>query len=158
MPKPPKKPSVADQFSDEEMQQVQHFGKMLGGGVTPFDEAVEEALNKRDQAEEASAKKMHAAQTGGGDTALGPSQIEQQAVKQRTSINQQADVAGAQQAEQAGAQQVQSAPPPAPSGPQGTTTPYPAQTAPKAQAAPPPTPPDQGPPPDEEEPPGFPSY
>jgi hypothetical protein len=70
----PKKKShpIVDQFSDDDMNQIKHFGQMLGGGVTPFDEAVEEALNKREAAREANAKKMKAAQTGGG-TGLGPS-------------------------------------------------------------------------------------
>jgi hypothetical protein len=39
---------IDDQFSDDDMNQIKHFGQMLGGGVTPFDEAVEEALNKRE--------------------------------------------------------------------------------------------------------------
>ena len=106
--------------------------------------------------EEASAKKMHAAQIGGGDTALGPSQIEQQTVKQRTSVNQQADLQSAAQAQQVAGKQVPSQPPPAPTGPQGTSIPYSTQkgavggpgNAPKPQGAPPP---DQGPPPDEEQ-------
>ena len=51
------------------MNQIKHYGQMLGGGVTPFDEAVEEALNKHQAAREAKAKKMRAAQTGGGDRA-----------------------------------------------------------------------------------------
>jgi hypothetical protein len=55
---------IGDQFSDDDMHQIKHFGQMLGGGVTPFDEAVEEALNKRQAAREANAKKMKAAQTG----------------------------------------------------------------------------------------------
>jgi hypothetical protein len=47
---------VANQFSDQEMDQIKHYGQMLGGGVTPFDEAVEEALNKREAAEMNAAK------------------------------------------------------------------------------------------------------
>ena len=35
------KDKVADQFSNHEMNQIKHYGQMLGGGVTPFDEAVE---------------------------------------------------------------------------------------------------------------------
>jgi hypothetical protein len=70
------KDKVTDQFSDDEMNQIKHYGQMLGGGVTPYDEAVEEALNKRQAAREANAKNMRVAQTGGGDIGLGPSQIE----------------------------------------------------------------------------------
>ena len=33
---------IADQFSDDEMNQIKHYGQMLAAGVTPFDEAVEE--------------------------------------------------------------------------------------------------------------------
>jgi hypothetical protein len=35
------KDKVADLFSNHEMNQIKHYGQMLGGGVTPFDEAVE---------------------------------------------------------------------------------------------------------------------
>lgn len=127
-PKKPKKPSVADQFSDDEMNKVKHYGQMLGGGVTPFDEAVEEALNKRDAAEEASAKKMHAAQTGGGDLGtLGPTQAESQAVKQRGSLQQQATATGAMSAAQAQGAEAPVNAPPAPAGAQGETIPFSAQ-------------------------------
>jgi hypothetical protein len=95
------KDKVADQFSDDEMDQIKHYGKMLAGGVTPFDEAVEEALNKRQAAREANAKKMHAAQTGGGDQSLGPSEMDQSAIKQRGAIASQAAAQGAQQAQAA---------------------------------------------------------
>jgi hypothetical protein len=61
------KSKIADQFSVDEMNRIKHYGQMLGGGVTPFDEAVEEALNKRQAARETNAKKMKAAQTGSGD-------------------------------------------------------------------------------------------
>jgi hypothetical protein len=91
---------IADQFSDDEMNKIKHYGQMLGGGVTAFDEAVEEALNKRDAAEEASAKKMHAAQNGGGDIGLGPSDMDQEQIKQRGAMQQQAATAGAQSAAQ----------------------------------------------------------
>ena len=155
-----KKPSVADQFSDEEMGQIGHMGRMMSGGVTPFDEAVEDALNKREAAE-ASAGKMKAAQTG-GDVGLGPSQMDTAQVKQRGAMNQQADTAAAQAAAQAqGAQQPVNAPP-APSGPQGTNVPFAAQqgavggggNTQQPQDQPPPSPPPggpSGPPPDEGE-------
>jgi hypothetical protein len=115
------KDKVADQFSDHEMNQIKHYGQMLGGGVTPFDEAVEEALNKRQAAREANAKKMRAAQTGGGDIGLGPSQIDQDAIKQRGAIASQAATAGSQEAQAAQAQHPSSEPPPAPAGTEGTT-------------------------------------
>jgi len=35
---------VADQFSDEDMEQIKRYGQTLNGGVTPFDEEVERHL------------------------------------------------------------------------------------------------------------------
>jgi hypothetical protein len=35
---------LADQFSDDEMDQIKCYGQALGGGVTPFDEEVERHL------------------------------------------------------------------------------------------------------------------
>jgi hypothetical protein len=35
---------IADQFSDDEMDQIKRYGQALGGGVTPFDEEVERHL------------------------------------------------------------------------------------------------------------------
>jgi hypothetical protein len=116
---------IADQFSEDEMNQIKHYGQMLGGGVTPFDEAVEEALNKRQAAREANASKMHAAQTGGGDMSLGPSAMDQAAVKQGQAINQQVDTQAAQQAMKAQGAQAPVNAPAAPAGPQGTL--YPSQ-------------------------------
>jgi hypothetical protein len=34
----------ANQFSDDEMEQISRFGQALSGGVTPFDEEVERHL------------------------------------------------------------------------------------------------------------------
>jgi hypothetical protein len=77
--------------------------------------------------EEANARKMRAAQTGGGEQSLGPSQMDQAQVKQRGAMSQQAALQAAQQAQQAqGAQQPVTAPA-APAGPAGTTTTFPAQ-------------------------------
>jgi hypothetical protein len=124
MPKK-QKPSVADQFSDEEMAQVQQHGKALLGEPTDFDEAVEAHLNE--PRGEASAAKMHAAQTGAPDAAaqgLGPSDIDQAAVKQGQAASRQADQQAAQKAAQAQAAQAPVNAPPAPSGPQGTTIPF----------------------------------
>jgi hypothetical protein len=44
----PKKKShpVADQLSDDEMDQIKRYGQALGGSPTPFDEEVEEHLRK----------------------------------------------------------------------------------------------------------------
>jgi hypothetical protein len=117
----------ADEFSDDDMDQIKHFGQMLGGGVTPFEEAVEEAFNKRQAAREANAKKMHNAQTGGGDVGLAPSQMDQGAIKQRGAIAQQSATQGAEQAVQAENAQTPVNAPPAPAGPQGSYPPYPAQ-------------------------------
>jgi hypothetical protein len=80
------------------------------------------------EAREPGAKKMRAAQTAGAsETGLGPSQAEQTLVKQQGALQQQAAGVGAQQAAQAQRQQTSVAPPPAPTGPQGTTAPYSAQ-------------------------------
>ena len=161
MPKKKQKPSVADQFSDEEMGQIGHMGRMMSGGVTPFDEEVEKHLNRR-EAEEANASKMRAAQTGAPEAAaqgLGPSEMDQAQVKQRGAIYQQSDTQAAQQAAQAqGAQQPVNAPA-APSGPAGTTTTVPAQQGdvggggnlqqPAAQENQPPPPAPDGQPPDQ---------
>ncbi len=64
--------SVADQFSDPEMEQIQRYGQALQGGVTPFDEEVERHLQEsgayeraQARAREANAAKMQAARTGG---------------------------------------------------------------------------------------------
>jgi hypothetical protein len=123
MAKKQKQKSVADQFSDPEMEQIQRFGEALHGGVTPFDEEVEHHLERR--AREASAAKMKAAQTGG--TALGPSEFEQKEVQQQGALEQQMTTQGAAQGAQARAQQTSVTPPAAPAGPQGTTVPYAAQ-------------------------------
>ena len=64
---------------------------------------------------------MKAAQTG-GSSGLGPSAMDQAAIKQRGGIQQQSDTAGAQTAAQAQAQQSPQNAPPAPSGPQGCPT------------------------------------
>jgi hypothetical protein len=157
-----KKPHPAEQFDDSEMEQVKRYGQALGGAPTDFDEQVENALNERQRAREASAKKMHAAQTSGSE-GLGPTEAEQALVKQRSALQQQAAGAGAQSAAQAqGGQPPGPTPPPAPSGPQGSTTPYSSQAGAvggagevgggaAAQAGPPPAPGggEQQPPPEE---------
>jgi coproporphyrinogen III oxidase-like Fe-S oxidoreductase len=48
---------VADQFSDDEIDQIKRYGQALSGGVTPFDEEVERHLARY----EASRKNMEAA-------------------------------------------------------------------------------------------------
>jgi hypothetical protein len=134
------KQSPADQFTDPQMEQIQRYGQALGGGITPFDEELErelpklhpgEAEKKRRMAQtaipgEAQAQKMRAAQSGGSPS-LGPTEAEAALAKQRGMLQQQAAAAGQQQAQKAQSQQPVSAPPPAPTGPQGVTKPYPAQ-------------------------------
>ena len=129
---PDDKHPIADQFSDEEMEQIQHYGQALGGS-TPFSDEVEKALPKYERLygrgerpQEASHAKMKAAQTG-GSLGLGPTQMEQTAAQQTGAIQQQAATAGQQQATQAQAGQVPNAPPPAPEGPAGVSQPYPAE-------------------------------
>ena len=151
---------TADQFSDEEMGQIGHMGRMMSGGVTPFDEEVQKHLDRR-EAEEANASKMKAAQTGGAsDPSLAPSEMDQAQIKQRGAMDQNADLQAAQQAQQAQAAQQPVNAPPAPTGPAGTTSSFPAQQGsvggggnlqqPAAQQTQP-TPPPGGPPPDEGE-------
>ncbi len=45
MPKEKRHP-IADQFSDDEMNQIKRYGQALGGSPTPFDEEVEKYLKK----------------------------------------------------------------------------------------------------------------
>lgn len=140
---------IPEQFSDEEMEQMKRHGAAQLGG-TAFSEEVEKELNKLQAKREASAGKMHAAQTGGGE-GLGPSEMDEAAIKQRGAIQQDTDTQAAQKAAQAQAQQAPISAPAAPTGPAGTTTPFPAQkgavggpgNAPQpTQAAPPPQPPE----------------
>lgn len=163
----PKQPA-ADQFSDEEMEQMKRHGAAQLGGTSDsyidspeFSEGVEKELNKLQAAREASASKMKAAQTGGGDQGLGPSAMDQAAVKQGQAVNKQADAMAAAKAAQAQQAQAPINAPAAPAGPAGTTTTFPAQqgavggggNAPQP-SPPPPAPggPDE-PPPDDQEPP-----
>jgi hypothetical protein len=50
---------VADQFSDDEMDQIKRYGQALSGGATSFDEEVERHLARY----EANRKKMKAVKT-----------------------------------------------------------------------------------------------
>jgi hypothetical protein len=54
---------VPDQFSDDEMDQIKHYGQALGGSPTPFDEEVERHLRKI----AAGKKRIKAALTGKSD-------------------------------------------------------------------------------------------
>lgn len=144
-------------FSPEELAQVKRHGEALLGQPTDFDDAVEAELADH-YPEEASAEKMHAAQTGGGDQGLGPSEMDEAAIKQRSALAREASTQAAAQAAQAQAGQSPVNAPAAPGGPAGTTEPYPAQKGavggpgnvqPPSQAAAPPAPggspsPDQG--------------
>jgi hypothetical protein len=127
----PKKPSKADQFTDDEMEQMKRYGAAQLGGTSDnhidspeFSEGVEKELNKL---EEANASKMRAAQTGGGDMSMGPTEMEQTAVKQRGAVQKQADTQDDVEAQQAQAAQAPVNAPAAPAGPAGTTTDYSAQ-------------------------------
>jgi hypothetical protein len=85
---------VADQFSDDDMEQMKRFGQALGGAPTDFDEEVEKALDSPARAREASAAKMKAAATG-GSVGLGPTEAEQQLAKQQSALQQQTASTGA---------------------------------------------------------------
>jgi hypothetical protein len=120
---------IADQFSDEEMEQVKRYGQALNS-PSDFSDEVEKELNKRgayQRHQERSAAKMRAAQTG-GSPGLGPTESQQALAKQQTALQQQVATTGAAAASQAQAgQSPQPTPPPAPSSAQGVTTPYSAQ-------------------------------
>lgn len=153
MPKKKKSEDIASQFSDDEMNQIKRYGEALGGKPTPFDEEVQAHLDGM----EANAHKMRAAQTGGGDQGLGPSDIDQAQVKQRGASQQTTDTQGDIQAAKAQGAQAPTNPPPAPAGPQGTTTTFPAQKgavggpgSAQQPSQPPAGPAPGGPPPDDE--------
>ena len=132
MPSPEQSPEdVASQFSDQEMEQMKRYGAAQLGG-TDFSEAVERELEKLQKTREANALKMRAAQTG---QELGPSQFQEQEVKQTGALQQQATTQQASQASQAQSQQRPVNAPAAPGGPAGVVTPYPAQKAPGALPA-----------------------
>jgi hypothetical protein len=132
-----------------------HPGKYKGPPWRKSDDPTDADMQRAEEEpieEEASAKKMHAAQTG-GSIGLGPSAMDQAAIKQRGAMNQQADTQAAAQAAKAQGAQVPVNAPPAPSGPAGSVTTFPAQkdavggpgdVQQPSQAAPPPG----GPPPE----------
>src|SRR5260221_14764979 len=86
-------PNPADQFSDDDMDQIKRFGQALGGAPTDFDEEVEKALDARLRAREASAGKMKAAATG-GCARVGPPGARQALAKQQSTPRQQTGGAG----------------------------------------------------------------
>jgi hypothetical protein len=114
------------------MQQMQHYGQALTQAPSNLNDEVEKELAKH-YLHEAGFRKMHAAITGGGsETDLGPSEFQQKQAQQTAVLEQQATTVGAQQAAQAQSQQTSVNAPPAPTGPQGVSTPYAAQKAPGA--------------------------
>lgn len=125
---------IHEQFSEPEMEGIRRYGQALGGSPTEFEEEVEKHLANMEKANqrfgratEAQYQKMRAAQTGGAGPGLGPTESEEALAKQQQTLQQQAATAGQQQATQAQAQQTSPTPPPAPTGPQGVSQPYPAQ-------------------------------
>jgi hypothetical protein len=116
---PPRKKRDPDEPTDTDMQRAQ-----------------EEPL------EEASAKKMRQAQMG-----LAPSEMERAQVKQQGALQQQMATQGAMKAQQAQGGMTQAPPPQAPTGPAGTTAPYPAQAADVGPKETPETPASSGAPP-----------
>jgi hypothetical protein len=157
-PEQPQSHPIADQFSDDEMEQLQRHGQAMGS-PSDFSDEVEKALLKRGtyqkaqaQFQEKNAAKMKAAQTG-GSPGLGPTEAEQALAKQQQALQQQAATTGAASAAQAQAgQSPQATPPAAPAGPQGTETPYSSQAKEVGGAGEPPQ--NQGPPPAPEAPQG----
>jgi hypothetical protein len=141
-----------------------HPGKYQGPTrrkkVDPDDPTESELDNARQQ--EANASKMHAAQTGAPEAAaqsLGPSAMDQAAIKQGQALSKRSDTQAAMQAQQAQGAQTPVNAPQAPAGPQGFTIPFPAQKGavggagnlqqPSQGAAPPAAPGPGGPPPDQ---------
>jgi hypothetical protein len=122
----PKQQDIPSQFSDDEMEQMKRYGAAQLGG-TGFSEAVERELENLQREREANAAKMHAAQTGGGDLDLGPTQFQNQLAAQQGALMQTQAAAGARQAAQAQASQTSPQAAPAPSTAQGVSVPYPAQ-------------------------------
>ena len=115
-------------FSPAESAHLKNLSAQTGGEPTDFDDEMQEHLEDH-FAHEANAAKMHAAQAG--SSGLGPSSMDTEAVKQRGALQQQSDMAGAQAAMQAQGQQTPVTPPAAPTGPVGTSRPYPAQKCPQ---------------------------
>jgi len=122
-------------LSDQQQAALVHLGKMMGPVTDEFDDEVQRLHDIRHKAEhdatdyehEFSDAKMHAAMTGGAGTGLGPEEEAQLLAEQQAKLQQQAAVAQQKQAQAAQMQQTSPTPPPAPSGPQGVTQPYPAQ-------------------------------
>jgi hypothetical protein len=142
----PPRPSVP-QFSDEEISKIKDFGQSLSGEPTDFDHEVASHL----RAHEANAQKMREAQQG-----LAPTEMEQAQVKQQGALAQQMATQGAMKAQQAQGGMMQTPPPQAPTGPVGTTAPYPAQAGEVGPKETPETPASSGASPDEELPSGGP--
>lgn len=131
--------------SDQQQAAAVQLGKMMGPVSDEFDDRVQalhdehhkeehdandyESIYGGDRPHEASYEKMRAAETGGAS--LGPSDIEKEQTKQS---QVQAQTNAAQQAQGAQQAQAQASPvnaPPAPSGPAGVSTPFPAQSGPQ---------------------------
>jgi hypothetical protein len=132
-------------LSDQQQEAVTQIGKMMSPQTTGFDDRVQAMHDEAHAGEhastdyekefahfphEASAAKMRAAAEGGAGE-LGPSEMEQQAIKQRSALQAQEVTQSAAKAQQAQAAQVPDQPPPAPTGPAGVTQPYPAQKSPQ---------------------------
>jgi hypothetical protein len=129
-------------LTDQQQGALVQLGQMMGPHTDEFDERVQQHLDEAHGAEhkgtdyekefgqmphERQYQKMRAAQTGGGGAGLGPEEEAQLLAKQQQTLQQQAAAQAQQQAAQAQAQQQPHGPPPAPTGPQGVSQPYPAQ-------------------------------
>lgn len=147
-------------LSDDQISKVAQIGQLMGDPSDDFDREVQRLHTARHKKEieatdydglykdfphEAGYQKMEAARTG-GSLVIGPTEMEQTQVKQRSALGQQAAAQGAQQAQAAQAQEAISPTgsqfaPSAPSTPAGVTQPYPAQ----ANQPPPPSGPPSAP-------------
>ena len=127
-------------LTDQQQEALTHIGKMMGPHATGFDDRVQQLHDEAhadehantdyekefahfpEPAHEMNYQKMQAARTGGAsETGLGPSAMEQAAIKQRDTSQQQTASQSQQAAAQAQAQQSSVTPPAAPTGPVGTT-------------------------------------
>ena len=117
----------APQLDPSQQEALVKLSQHMGHGMDEFDMEVGNELDRL--VHERNYKKMQAAQRGGD---LGPEQFEQEQVQQAGALQRQAGTMGQQQAAQAQATETSAAPPPAPTGTAGVTTPYPAQRTPGA--------------------------
>jgi hypothetical protein len=126
MAKQEQQQQVGMDATPEQQASMVHLGKMMGDPRDDFDREVEKHLDSL-YPHEAGYQKEKAALSGGQE--LGPSDIDKEQLKQQQAQSQTQAAQSAAQAQQAQGQQMPVNAPPAPTGPAGVSTPYPAQNA-----------------------------